>query len=196
MGVKERKARAKAALRAKIIEAANALFLERGYERTNIRLIAQAVEYSPATIYLYFKNKEALFQEIQEEAFAAFMQALEAASIITDPLSRLQELCRRYLDFSHQRPNYYQLLFSNRVHTALPEGSTYAGQVHQFLVATIQVCKREGYFLRKSAPVLATVIGSFLHGQAILPLNLYAKADREQLAEESVQAFLDMLSRW
>ncbi|HKK76649.1 MAG TPA: TetR/AcrR family transcriptional regulator [Saprospiraceae bacterium] len=197
MGVKERKAREKAALRAKIIETANALFLERGYEGTSIRQIAQAIEYSPATIYLYFKDKEDLFQEILDAAFASLQAALENARIIADPLSRLQELCRRYLDFSRKQSNYYDLIFANPASTAKEGEQTYAGRIHQYFIKTIQDCKREGYFLSKSADALATVIWSFIHGQAMLRmdqrLDHLAKIERERLEEESLQTFFAML---
>lgn len=197
MGVKERKAREKAALRAKIIETANALFLERGYEGTSIRLIAQAIEYSPATIYLYFRDKEDLFREILSSAFSSLKSTLENATIIADPLSRLQELCRRYLEFSRKRSNYYDLIFVNQASAAKEGEETYASRIHHFFIKTIQDCKREGYFLSKSADALATVIWSFIHGQAMLRmdqrLDHLTRMEREGLEEESIQTFFAML---
>jgi AcrR family transcriptional regulator len=197
MGVKERKAREKAALRAKIVETANTLFLERGYEGTSIRQIAQAIEYSPATLYLYFKDKKDLFQEILATAFAALKAELESATIISDPLSRLQELCRCYLRFSRQQAHYYDLIFSNSASTAEDGEQTYAARIHQFFIKTIQDCKRESYFLSKSSDALATVIWSFIHGQAMLRLDQrlahLSKLEQEQLEEESLQTFFAML---
>lgn len=168
MGVKERKAREKAALRAKIVETANVLFLDRGYEGTSIRQIAQAIEYSPATLYLYFKDKKDLFQEILDTAFEAIKSELENATIISDPPSRLQELCRRYLCFLRQEAHYYDLIFSNSASKAEDEEQIHAARIHQFFITTIQDCNREGYFLSKSSDVLATVIWSFIHDQAML----------------------------
>ena len=43
-------------MKRKILEAAKALFLDQGFEKTSIRNIADAIEYSPSTIYLYFKD--------------------------------------------------------------------------------------------------------------------------------------------
>lgn len=197
MGVKERKAREKAALRARIVATANTLFLERGYEGTSIRQIAQAIEYSPATIYLYFKDKKDLFQEILDTAFQAFQEVLEKATIITDPLSRLQELCRQYLHFSRQQSNYYDLILSNFANTIAEDDETYASRIHQFFIKTIQDCKREGYFMSKSPDALATVIWSFVHGQALLGLDQHlghlSQMEQERLEQESLQTFFAML---
>ena len=40
-----------------ILSTAASLFVEAGFEKTSIRTIADKIEYSPATIYLYFKDK-------------------------------------------------------------------------------------------------------------------------------------------
>ena len=44
-------------MKTKILEAAKKLFLDHGFEKTSIRNIAEEIEYSPGTIYLYFKDK-------------------------------------------------------------------------------------------------------------------------------------------
>ena len=57
MGVTERRERERQAVRQEILDAARALFIEEGYEKTSMRKIAEKIEYSPTTIYLYFKDK-------------------------------------------------------------------------------------------------------------------------------------------
>ena len=58
MGIQERKERERANMRRLILETANSLFISKGFDNISIRNIAKLIEYSPATIYLYFKNKE------------------------------------------------------------------------------------------------------------------------------------------
>ena len=70
MAIKERKEREKQDMRNLIIESATQLFLKQGYDKTSIRSIAEDIEYSPATIYLYFKDKDEIFYVIHENAFA------------------------------------------------------------------------------------------------------------------------------
>ncbi|MFN4254387.1 MAG: PfkB family carbohydrate kinase, partial [Saprospiraceae bacterium] len=68
MGVIQRKEREKEEMRRRILDAAIHLFRERGYQATSLRNIAEAIEYSPATIYLYFKDKNAILFALQAEA--------------------------------------------------------------------------------------------------------------------------------
>ncbi|MBK7338149.1 MAG: helix-turn-helix transcriptional regulator [Saprospirales bacterium] len=58
MGINERKEREKVELRGLILKGAMEVFLEEGFENTSIRRIAERVEYSPGTIYVYFKDKD------------------------------------------------------------------------------------------------------------------------------------------
>ena len=50
MTVAARKQREKEEMRQLILNAARAIFLEKGYEQTSIRNIAEKIEYSPGTI--------------------------------------------------------------------------------------------------------------------------------------------------
>ena len=61
MGIPDRKEREKQELRDLILKEARALFLEEGFEKTSLRKIAERIEYSPTTIYLYFKDKNEQF---------------------------------------------------------------------------------------------------------------------------------------
>ena len=75
MGISERKEREKLEMRRKIVDVAKDLFIHEGFEKTSIRQIAEKIEYSPATIYLYFKDKTEIFQEIMgclREPFAFY----------------------------------------------------------------------------------------------------------------------------
>ena len=65
MGVQERRAREKKELRGEILDAARDLFLREGYENVSMRKIAEKIEYSPTTIYLYFQDKADLLDCIK-----------------------------------------------------------------------------------------------------------------------------------
>jgi len=57
MGTAERRARQKASLRGEILDAARRMFAEEGYEQVSMRRLAERIEYSPTTIYLYFMRR-------------------------------------------------------------------------------------------------------------------------------------------
>jgi AcrR family transcriptional regulator len=64
MGIAERREREKEALRTLIIEAARDILSEQGLDALSMRAIAERIEYSPATIYLYFRDKDELIREV------------------------------------------------------------------------------------------------------------------------------------
>ncbi len=69
MSIEERKEREREELRSRIIRTASELVSAEGHENLTIRKLARAIEYSPRTIYLYFRDKEHLLHEIVEEGF-------------------------------------------------------------------------------------------------------------------------------
>lgn len=66
MGVTERKAREKRQRTLQIMDAAKKVFSAKGFSGTTMEEIAQAAELSPATLYLYFKNKNELYASLNE----------------------------------------------------------------------------------------------------------------------------------
>ena len=64
MGIQERKEREKERRRQQIMVAAKRVFSEKGFNKATMEDIAQEAELSPGTLYLYFKNKDALVAEI------------------------------------------------------------------------------------------------------------------------------------
>ena len=55
-------------LRHKILLESEYLFLQRGYDRTSLQMIADKVNISKSNLYHYFKNKEELFYELTDGA--------------------------------------------------------------------------------------------------------------------------------
>lgn len=112
MGIAERRAREKEELRSKILEAAGELFVEEGIANVSLRKIADRIEYSPATIYLYFRDKSDLVGALCQEVFGplkAELERIEASS--PDPLEGLRTGLRFYIEFGVQHPHHYLLTF-------------------------------------------------------------------------------------
>lgn len=114
MGVIERKEREKTEMRELITAAAMKMFLEDGYAKTSIRGIADAIEYSPGTIYLYFKDKDELLYEVQADAYGRLLEVFQKEATSTDPLQKLHQLGRAYINFGLKNPELYDLMFINR----------------------------------------------------------------------------------
>src|SRR3984893_1221615 len=100
MGVKQRRARQKEDLREEILDAARSLFVKEGYESVSIRKIADKIDYSPGTIYLYFRDKADILDRICEETFAKLIRKMDAIkSDKSAPVDRLKRGLRTYIQF-------------------------------------------------------------------------------------------------
>jgi AcrR family transcriptional regulator len=112
VGVKERREREKEVLRQEILDAARDLFIKEGYENVSMRKVAEKIEYSPTTIYLYFNSKADLLYCLCEETFARLMKKLEALTEdCNDPLLCLKKGMRAYIEFGLKHPNHYKVTF-------------------------------------------------------------------------------------
>ncbi len=112
MGLKERKARQKKFLRQEILDAASELFVKDGYENVSMRRIADKIEYSPTTIYLYFKDKAELLEQVCHETFSRLSQVLETLQEqSTDPVERLKSGLLAYVHFGLENPHHYRATF-------------------------------------------------------------------------------------
>src|SRR4051812_30485147 len=100
MTVAKRKEKQKEELRAKILQSARELFMEMGYEHTSIRNIAEKIDYSPTTIYLYFKDKDDVFYALHQEGFTILNQYFKSLEHVSNPFERLKATAKAYIQFA------------------------------------------------------------------------------------------------
>src|SRR6516164_5945422 len=112
MGIKERRARQKKYLRQEILDAASELFVREGYENVSMRRIADKIEYSPTTIYIYFKDKAELLEQVCKETFARLVERLsKIMEQPGDPIERLKHGLVAYIEFGLENPHQYRATF-------------------------------------------------------------------------------------
>jgi AcrR family transcriptional regulator len=113
MGIRERRIRQKEQLRQEILDAARDLFASEGYEQFSMRRIAEKIEYSPTTIYLYFKDKDDLLHTLCEETCSTLLQHMaDLKQAESDPLLLLRRVMLFYIEFGMTSPNHYKVAFS------------------------------------------------------------------------------------
>lgn len=77
--------------RYEIMQAAIKVFSEKGYHRTKVQDITQAMGMSTGTFYIYFPNKRELFVEVVDEVFRTIVgDAAVALRAEEDPVERLK----------------------------------------------------------------------------------------------------------
>src|SRR6516162_3291923 len=113
MGVAQRRAREKEELKQQMLDAARELFVRDGYESVSMRKIANKIEYSPATIYTYFKDKDEILDCLCEETFLKLSQEKLAVvhKMTGDPLEILKKGMETYIRFGLDHPEHYIVTF-------------------------------------------------------------------------------------
>jgi len=111
MGVKERREREKSETRDKILDAARELFVTEGYEGVSMRRVAEMIEYSPTAIYVHFADKNELFHELCQQDFGRLAEVFQSSAMSTDPVERVKQIGRTYIEFGVSHPNHYKFMF-------------------------------------------------------------------------------------
>lgn len=117
MSAISRRQRQKEELRRAVLDAAREIFVREGYESFSMRKLARKIEYSPASVYLHFKNKEELFECLVEESFARLLSTLNNLRDMEewpDPVEGLKMGLHAYVQFGLRNPNDYRFAFMLR----------------------------------------------------------------------------------
>jgi len=204
MGVKERREREKVALREDILDAARDLFIKEGYESLSMRRIAEKIEYSPTTIYLYFRDKDDLIRQVCQETFSMLIQTLKSLHLdFGNPVEGLREAGYAYIRFGLEHPDHYRAAFMMPHCNADPskwptpeEIENSAGmQCYHSVRMRVAECIRLGLFKPVDVEAASQAIWANVHGITSLLINdkLFPWADRETLIRTSVDTMLDGL---
>jgi len=95
----------------RIVDKAQAVFFENGYDKTTLPAIADAAGYNKRTLYLYFKDKEELFLAVVLRGLIQLRATLaKAADQAGSNDSGLQHMARAFFDFSIQSPEFLDLI--------------------------------------------------------------------------------------
>jgi AcrR family transcriptional regulator len=202
MTISARKHREKEAMRRLILDAAKSIFLEKGFHSTSLRNIAEKIEYSPGTIYLYFKDKDEIFHALHEEGFAKMLQMMAPLQHVQDPMQRLIAMGRVYMNFAWENKDLYDLMFimeapinSEKDRDKWVMGNQTLEQLKQILTQ----CKQAGYFKDMDPEYLSFLIWSALHGMCALycrnRCHAYEHAQEKDLLRTGMDYFIKIIER-
>lgn len=179
MQPRERRAKEKAVLRSKILEAARTLFVKDGYEAVTMRQIASKINYTATAIYYHFPDKESLLRELCEKDFLVLTNYFRRLGHIADPIERIRMSGVAYVNFGIENPQQYRLIFMTpRPQTRLGNGDTaqkYPGEdAYDFLLAAVREAISAGRFRPEltDPEEVAQAIWASAHGLVALHLTL------------------------
>lgn len=173
MGIKERKLKHKEDLKQSILDAAKKLFIKEGYEATSIRKIAAEIEFSPTTIYLYYKDKAAIAHALHQVGFKLLASQFTVLSYIENPFERLKAMGRVYMQFALENNDFYELMFNREEPLDCVGDNNWeeGEQAIKLLVMNVQACQQVGYFTQFNAESFSMFIWSTMHGLCTLKIK-------------------------
>jgi AcrR family transcriptional regulator len=202
LGVKERKARQKKFLRQEILDAAGELFVKEGYEQVSMRRIADRIEYSPTTIYLYFKDKSELLEQVCHEAFSRL--SLRLKRILEqpgDPVEHLREGLIAYVHFGMENPHQYRAAFmmpkpENFDKLKYDKPDSPGMQAFDFLRRSVQSCKVSGKLRVGDVELASQMLWCGVHGVTALLITHegFPWVGREQVIHSVVDTLIAGMS--
>jgi len=198
MGIKEKRNKKKEEFRREILNSARDLFIDVGYEKFSMRRLAERIDYSPTTIYLYFKSKDDLLLAICEEVAEQFLTKLShIRSVQSKPLEALRQAMLYLVEFAFDNPNHYKVFFLTRpnVYGAQEEfmkRESMARNSYFEFRKIVQVCIGAGKLRPMDIDVVTQVLATAPHG--LITMTLYRSsfpwADRRVLATTLVDGLL------
>jgi TetR/AcrR family transcriptional regulator len=162
--------------RASILDAAERLFAERGFDKARLEDVAEAVGIRRASIVYYFKDKRELYDAVLDGVFGDFHVALEAELAAEGTLvDRIEAAVGAWVDYVGARPTFARILLrevaaggTGEPTAALAHVAPFVGLVETFLA------KHAGDELMRRMPIdpahiAATIAGATVFFVAAMP---------------------------
>ena len=184
-----------------ILDAARDLFSKEGVNNVSMRRIAAKVNYSPALIYRYVKNKEELLDQLRSEGYQLLLNRMKRLEVNDDPIKHLTELAVEYVTFGVEYWEYYDLMFHMPLQLASDGTVPVKGYepVLAMLRNAVQSAINAGHFKNCPADTAMFMCWSQVHGLLSLHISgrtpFHAGEERaKELLKEIPELFLRLAS--
>jgi AcrR family transcriptional regulator len=173
--INERRQEERARRREEIIDAAESIYAELGWDAVTMDKVARTARLSRALLYVYFQDKGDLHLAIVERALVTLRLRMEAAIVAGQPgLDQLEAIGRAYLAFAQESPHLFDACARFQTHHGDEDVThpstldcTSAGhRVHETVVATLREGIEDGSIRNDLVDLNATAINAwaFSHG--------------------------------
>ncbi|MAQ15621.1 MAG: hypothetical protein CMN30_26925 [Sandaracinus sp.] len=179
-----------------LLEAAKAVFEEKGYVAATVDDIVGRVDVARGTFYLYFDDKLAVFEALVESFMAALGQCIVSIDLTPgapSPRDQLRANLRRVVELAVGDPAMVKIALSTAmgVDAGLDEKlSVFYGLLRQFMDETLETGQRLG-IVRSGprGPMLSIALGG-MEGLLLDAVSGAVDSDVDELVE-SVMRFLE-----
>jgi len=201
MTISERKKREKKQLRQKILTTAAQIIAKEGYQNLSMRKLADIIEYSPTTIYHYFKDKADLLLNIREDVFERLIVIFEEirAKHEEQPLIVLKEMLRAYIMVGVENPYLYKVLFLSELSLDQEvnfgnEDMPKSQQAFGLLFEAIGKCISAGVIAEADNYTTAKSLFASIHGMTdLMLLQIEPWPNREEIIDRLLSLLINGL---
>lgn len=111
---KERQQRKQEEIRKSILDAAKEIIEREGVQGLSIRKVTNAIEYSPAIVYHYFKDKNEIVETLVEEGYRKILNSIATVERNdAEPEQELREVFTKYIKAALDSPEEYKAFMLN-----------------------------------------------------------------------------------
>jgi AcrR family transcriptional regulator len=178
---KERQLRKQEEIRNIILEAARDIISREGVKGLSIRKITNAIEYSPAIIYHYFKDKNEIIETLVGEGYKRILDSLSnVAKNESEPEQEIKEVFTKYIKGALDNKDEYMAVMLNddplvkQKTTILEKGISQKSRTIGILSETLKRGIQQGRFAAFDAELTAQIMWTSAFG---LTMKLMIEAD-------------------
>ncbi|RBW48851.1 TetR/AcrR family transcriptional regulator [Marinobacter sp. F3R11] len=202
--LKTRREREKQARYDAILDAAERVFSEKGYERTSMDDIARNASLSRALLYVYFKDKAAIQRGIMLRAGHSLCERFRAARKTAGTgLAQIRAMGESYYRFYAEEPDYFSAL--TKASTAMAEADEAQAmemlcsksELMKLMTDAIKLGLEDGTMSRQriiNPEQTALYLRGALHGTILLCQSETSESQSDFPAESLIRHTMDMLS--
>lgn len=184
---KQYQIRKKEEIRNSILNAARDIISREGIQNLSIRKITNAIEYSPAIVYHYFKDKNEIVETLVREGYGQIIAAIMSVERNEgEPEKEIKEKFTNYIKAALASPEYYKAIILSEEPAVLEKtqvlvkGSVEKSRTLQMLYSDIQRGIELGRFTPYDAELTAQILRTATTG-LILRLMIEKEIPSEQV---------------
>jgi TetR/AcrR family transcriptional regulator len=145
----------------RILDAAEALFAERGFNGTSVRDIASSVALNPASLYNHFTSKEALYEAVLARGIRPLIEVLERAAESEE--LEAGEIIEAVMDHLAATPHLPRLIYHEALTGGEHLGDVVRNWVQPLLVPALAATERSRAAAGWESDEVVPLIAAWLH---------------------------------
>lgn len=194
---KERQLRRREQVRNTILDAAREIVSKEGIQGLSVRKVTDAIGYSPAIVYHYFRDKNELVETIVREGYSRILESIGSTDEHVSPEQVIREGFTRYIKAALAEPEYYTAIMLDDCpavlkKTRLLERETSGNsETLQMLCNALKRGMNSGRFKCRNIELTAQIIWTSVFG-LIIKLMIEKNTSDEQ-TDRLIEHYFDIM---